>query len=273
MATTNSVKLRIGIGIGLALLAFGARAAPGVRLEDMTWPELRERIAAGATTVLVPIGGTEQNGPHMELGKHNVRAEVLAVRIAEKLGNAIVAPVVAYVPEGSITPPSQHMRWPGTISIPDAAFEATLVGAARSFRQHGLCHVVLLGDHGGYRASLDRVAATVNKDWARHSNCRVYPLPEYYRAADRDFAAWLKSRGYAADEIGVHAGLADTSLALAADPALVRPAAMAARAPGKRGDGVVGDPRRASAELGRAGLDHIVDVTVAAVRAQLRAAP
>ena len=78
------------------------RAPPRRRvfLEDMTWTEVRDAIAAGRTTVIVPVGGTEQSGPHMALGKHNVRAHVLAGRIATQLGNALVAPVVAYVPEG-----------------------------------------------------------------------------------------------------------------------------------------------------------------------------
>ncbi len=238
----------------------------------MTWPELRDRIAAGTKTVLVPIGGTEQNGPHMVLGKHNVRVQALALRIAEKLGDAVVAPVLTYVPEGAVAPPSQHMRWPGTVSIPEPAFEALLAATARSFRQHGLCHVVLLGDHGGYRASLDRVAASVNKEWARNSACRVHALPEYYQASSADFAAWLKTRGMAAAEIGTHAGLADTALALAIDPALVRADVAAARPPAAR-DGVAGDPRRATAELGRHGLDHIVDATVAAIRAHTQPAP
>jgi len=108
--------------ITLALCAPVASMAASVRLEDLTWMEVRDAVAAGKTTILVPIGGTEQNGPHMALGKHNVRAEVLAARIAEALGNALVAPVIAYVPEGSIDPPSGHMRFPGTISVPSSTF-------------------------------------------------------------------------------------------------------------------------------------------------------
>ena len=119
----------------------------------------------GATTVLVPIGGTEQNGAHLVLGKHNVRVRVLAARIAEQLGDTLVAPVVAYVPEGDIDPPTQHMRHAGTLSVPTAAFESVLEGAARSLRHHGFRHVVLLGDHGGYQASLARVAGKLNRAW------------------------------------------------------------------------------------------------------------
>ena len=97
---------------------------PSVFLEDLTWTELRDAIAAGKTTIIVPIGGTEQNGPAMALGKHNRRVKLLSERIAVALGDALVAPVIAYVPEGSLNPPSGHMRFPGTISVPEAAFEA-----------------------------------------------------------------------------------------------------------------------------------------------------
>jgi creatinine amidohydrolase/Fe(II)-dependent formamide hydrolase-like protein len=259
-------------GVLTALLAVAALAAPGpatVELEALTSTELQQRIAAGTRTVLLPIGGTEQNGAHMALGKHNVRARLLAERIALALGDAVVAPVLAYVPEGDIDPPTGHMRWAGTISIPVAAFEATLEGAARSLHRHGLCHIVLLGDHGGYRASLDRVAARVNRAWAAQGTCRVHALPEYYRASSTDYARALADSGHAAAEIGTHAGLADTSLMLALDPSLVRADAMAARA----APGVAGNPARATAELGRPGVEHIVQVTVAAIRAATKAGP
>ena len=130
-------------GLAAVLLAAAATqvaAAPtpaSVQVDELTWTELRDAIKAGKTTVIVPVGGTEQSGPHIVLGKHNVRARVLAARIAASLGNALVAPVIAYVPEGAIDPPAGHMRFAGTISIPESAFEATLEGAARSFRRAG----------------------------------------------------------------------------------------------------------------------------------------
>jgi creatinine amidohydrolase len=255
----------------VALLGAGAGShAATVQVEDLTWVELRGRIDTGTTTtVLLPIGGTEQNGPHMTLGKHNVRVKRLATQIAEQLGNAVVAPVLAYVPEGRIDPPTQHMRYAGTLSIPEPVFEATLEAAARSLRRHGLRQIVLLGDHGGYRASLDRVAAKLNREWG--GAARVHALPEYYRAAQDGFAATLQARGFSKDQIGAHAGLADTSLMLALDPTQVRMALAAAPRNGPAAaDGVVGDPRRASAELGQLGVAQIVEATVAAIRAAVR---
>jgi creatinine amidohydrolase len=248
--------------------AFAARptpAAASVFLEDLTWTELKAQVGAGKTTILVPIGGTEQSGPYVALGKHNVRARLLAQRIAEKLGNALVAPVVAYVPEGSIAPPTAHMRFPGTITVSDDVFEKTLESAARSFKLHGFRDVVFLGDHGGYQTDLKASAERLNREWAS-GNVRAHALTEYYRAASDDYAQFLKSRGFSQSEIGTHAGLADTSLMLAVDAQLVRAEALAHAGKPTAEEGLYGDPRRASAELGQPGVDFIVEKSVAAIR-------
>ncbi len=261
--------MRRAVAAGLllsCLLAAGANADP-VQIEELTWTELRERIAAGATTVLVPIGGTEQNGPHMVLGKHNTRSRVLAARIAERLGDAVVAPVVAYVPEGAIRPPAAHMRFAGTISIPEATFESLLEATARSLKQHGFRHVVFLGDHGGYQRNEERVAARLNREWASDPACRVHALLDYYRVTQHAYVAELARRGLTQAEIGSHAGLADTALALAIDPKLVRGDMLERAARSGEREGVRGDPRRATAELGQLGVQRVVETSVAAIRA------
>ena len=260
--------MRRALLAALSALAAAPALAAGVLLEDLTWTELQARIAAGATTALLPVGGTEQSGPHMALGKHNVRVRLLAARIAERLGDAIVAPVLAYVPEGAIEPPTQHMRWPGTISVPVPAFEGVLEGGARSLCRAGFSHVFLLGDHGGYAASLQRVADRLRAAPGAASRCRVQALDEYYRAAQEPFNRALAGRGLSQAEIGSHAGVADTSLMLALDPSLVRLEVAATRPP-RADDGVAGDPRRSSAELGRLGVDRIVDASVAAIRERI----
>ena len=243
-----------------------AAGAPAtLLLEELTWTELRDEIRGGRTTIIVPIGGTEQNGPHMTLGKHNARVRALSQRIARELGNALVAPVVAYVPEGGVAPPTAHMRFPGTITVPEEAFGKVLESAARSFRLHGFRDVVLLGDHGGYQKSLRIVAERLNREWAG-APIRAHAIEEYYLAEEGAYAQALRQRGYSDAEIGTHAGLADTSLALAIDPALVRSARLQPGAVGGRAEGVYGDPRRASAELGQLGADIIVAHTVEAIR-------
>jgi creatinine amidohydrolase len=247
----------------VALQAAAAQEPP-VFLDELTWTELRDRVAGGATTVIVPIGGTEQNGPAMVLGKHNVRVKLLAGRIAAGLGRTLVAPVIAYVPEGSIDPPTAHMRFPGTITIPEPVFEATLESAARSLRRHGFRDVVLIGDHGGYRRSMKRVAERLNREWAA-TPVRVHALDDYYDASAQGFAAELKARGFTDAEIGTHAGLADTSLAMALDPRLVRAERLREGRAGAA-EGVHGDPSRSAAELGQRGVELIVARSIAAIR-------
>ncbi|HEX7155789.1 MAG TPA: creatininase family protein, partial [Burkholderiaceae bacterium] len=220
----------------------------------------------GKTTAIVPVGGTEQSGPAIVLGKHNQRVRFLAGKIAQALGNAIVAPVIAYVPEGRIDPPASHMRFAGTLSIPDEVFERTLEYAARSLRAHGFRDIVYLGDHGGYQDEMRAVAERLNREWAA-SPVRVHAAAEYYRASEQGFARLLRARGYRDDEIGTHAALADTSLMLAIDPGAVRTELLQSGAALGSAQGVYGgDPRRASAELGQLGADEIVRSTVAEIR-------
>ena len=250
--------------LGLAPLAHG-QAPSTVFLEDLTWPELKQQIDAGKTTVIVPIGGTEQNGPHMALGKHNARARALAEKIARELGNALVAPVVAYVPEGAVDATSGHMRFPGTITVPDQAFGQVLEFAARSFKRHGFRDIVFIGDHSSYQKDEQAVADRLNREWAA-APVRAHAIVEYYRVTTTAYVDALKGRGLTVAEIGAHAGAADTSLTLALAPGMVRTDKMAAAPKSAGSDGVYGDPRRATAEAGQAGVDIIVAATVAAIR-------
>ena len=260
---------RVLLVLCAVLMQVGAATAaplPSVFLEDLTWTELRDAIKTGVTTIIIPSGGTEQNGPLMALGKHNVRVKVLAEKIAVALGNALVAPVIAYVPEGTITPPTAHMRFPGTITVTDQTFEQVLESAARSFKLHGFTDIVLIGDHGSYQADLTVVANKLNREWAQ-TPIKVHAIRQYYRSSQADYAAALLGHGIKNSEIGTHAGLADTSLMLAVDPRLVRTDHLASGGDLGSADGVYGgDPSRSSAELGQLGVDRIVSETVDAIR-------
>jgi creatinine amidohydrolase len=257
-----------GLTVAASLLVMclgrlGAAAPDTVLLEDLTWTELRDLTASKSIIIIVPVGGTEQNGPHMTLGKHNVRVKALSEKIARALGNALVAPVIAYVPEGRLTPATGHMRFPGTITVPSETFQKVLEYAARSFQVRGVKDIVFLGDHGSTQGDQRAVASRLNREWAG-TPTRVHAIDEYYRAADVEFPRLLKARGYRDDELGSHAGLADTSLMLAVDQRMVRSGAT--RAGPTEASGVSGDPSRASAELGQIGVDLIVSRTVEAIK-------
>ncbi len=264
------VRRLLTIVVALLLHAAACAAPASVFLEDLTWTELRDAQLAGKTTIIIPVGGTEQSGPHLTLGKHNVRVQLLSGRIAESLGNALVAPVVSYVPEGSVTPPAGHMRFPGTISIPDAAFQALVDGAARSFKQGGFVNVVLIGDHGGYQSQLKAVAQRLNRDWAA-TPARAHFIDAYYGITQTAFVQLLHDKGLSDAQIGQHAGSADTSLMLATDATRVRADRYDAAASGAPANGVYGDPRASTAVLGQAGVELIVSHSVTAIRKAIAA--
>jgi len=249
-----------------------AQAPNSVFIEDLTWTELRDAVASGRTTIIIPVGGTEQSGPYVALGKHNVRARLLSEMIARNLGNALVAPVVAYVPEGEVDPPTGHMRFPGTISVPPAVFRQTLQAAALSFQAHGFKDVVLIGDHGGYQPDLKQVADDLNRAWAK-TPARAHYIAAYYSATQIAYVAALRAQGYSTAEIGAHAGLADTSLMLALDPRLVRSERLRGAAQPGPAQGVYGDPRRSSAALGQLGVREIVRQTTLAIQAAVQRRP
>lgn len=237
----------------------GAAALGEVRIEHLTWIEIRDLLAAGHRTILIPTGGTEQNGPHMVTGKHNVIVAETAQRIARALGDALVAPVLAYVPEGDIEPRSGHMAYPGTISVPEPVYVGVLEAAAASFKAHGFRTIVFVGDSGGNQRAQDDVAARLSKAW-REDAVTVLNAAAYYKSNGGD--AWLESQGETRTRIGNHAGLRDTSELLAVMPDGVR-----LDKASRGGDGADGDATRATGERGERLLALKVEAAVSEIRA------
>ena len=101
-----------------------------VFLEELTWMEVRDAVRTGKTTVIVSTGGLEPNGPYVAIGKHNYVLQAMTEAIARQLENALVAPIIRFVPEGNIAPPSGHMQYPGTISVRQTTFAALLTPTA-----------------------------------------------------------------------------------------------------------------------------------------------
>ena len=159
----------------------GSEAVTPVFLEELTWMEGRDAVAAGQTTVLIPTGGVEQNGPHMALGKHNAILRVTMDRVARRLEDALVVPIVAYVPDGDVSPPAGHMRFPGTMTLPNEYFVKLLEYAACSLQAHGFVDIVLIGDSGGNQEGMCQVAELLNEEWA-DLDARVHFVGEYYSA-------------------------------------------------------------------------------------------
>jgi len=149
-----------------------------VWIEEMTWMDVRDSLKAGNTTAIIPTGGMEPNGPWLVTGKHNYVLRTNCDAIARKLGNALCAPIVEYVPEGRIDPPSGHMRSAGTISLRQETFEALLTDIAHSLKVHGFKNIILIGDSGGNQDGQKAVADKLTAQFA--GAAFVATIPGYY---------------------------------------------------------------------------------------------
>ncbi len=149
-----------------------------VWLEEMTWMDVRDALAAGKTTAIISTGGIEPNGPWLVTGKHNYVLRANCEAIARELGNAICTPIIKLVPEGSIEPQSGHMTSPGTLSLRQETFEAMLTDVAHSLRMHGFQNIIFIGDSGGNQGGQRAVAETLNAEWG--ASPVVAHVQEYY---------------------------------------------------------------------------------------------
>jgi len=199
--------------VGVLLLAFPAYAqvryaqAPSVFIDDLTWPEVRDAIAGGKSTAIIYAGSSEQNGPHMVIGKHNFVARALAQRIAEELGDALVYPILPYAVAGNALTRTGHMRFPGTVTLTPEAFFSVVRSVGQSALTAGFKVVAMMGDHGGGQ---DEMALAAE---AGASNARVLFIGDLYAKSRVQIRELFAKRGLPTDED--HAGIHDTSALLA----------------------------------------------------------
>jgi creatinine amidohydrolase/Fe(II)-dependent formamide hydrolase-like protein len=153
-------------------------AANTVWIEEMTWMDVRDALKAGKTNVIVPTGGVEPNGPWLVTGKHNYVLRANCDAIARKMGNALCAPIVKFVPEGGIEPKTGHMTSPGTISTREETYQALLTDIAESLQAHGFKNVIFIGDSGGNQKGQQAVADKLTTKWA--GKALALHIGEYY---------------------------------------------------------------------------------------------
>ena len=232
-----------------------------VFLEEMTWMEVRDAVRGGKTTVLVPTGGIEENGPYLATGKHNYILRATMEAVARRLGNALVAPIVPFVPEGNIDPPSGHMQYPGTISVTEDTFERLLTDLCASLRVSGFRNILLLGDSAGNQRGMQTVAQRLTAQWAS-DQVRVHFLAQYYNYTV--VGHWLEQQGIRLKSEDVHDDFIVTAQLLAANPGTVR--LQQRLAAGQfRISGMTMSPAQA-AEWGRHIIAFRADRTVRAIR-------
>ena len=228
---------------------------PALALDTLTWPQVREEIAAGRGTVVMALGATEQHGPHMALATDALLGDHLAHVVADRF-DAFLAPTLR------LGCSSHHVGFPGTISLGEETFTAIIGDVVRSLLAGGFARIVLLPTHGGNFAPLAAAVAGLAADEREHviALTDLGVLFEVARLGESEHGVPLADGG-------LHAGEWETSMMLAVHPELVD---MGSAAAGYTGDmqqavgamfsggvasisanGAIGDPTRASAEHGR----------------------
>jgi creatinine amidohydrolase/Fe(II)-dependent formamide hydrolase-like protein len=249
---------------------------PNVEFDMMTWPEVKKAMAEGKTTALVYNGGTEQRGPQNVNGGHTLMARETVRAIAIKLGNAIAAPVLPFSPNNA------SAELPGTIGLTPDLFAAINEQVAEQLIKTGFKNIVLMGDHGGGQQQLGEVAKKLGAKYAAQG-IKVVFCNEVYATANDDFDKWLQSQGYPSSS---HAGIPDTSemLYLGGDKGWVRkelvkdalgdPVLPQGQKPDpskpRVNNGISGDGRRSTPELGKKLFDMKVDYAIKQITTLLK---
>lgn len=264
-AITGAFALAAILACGAAPARHASAQSTSVYVENLTWPEVRQVTARGNAIAIIYAGGTEQNGPHMAIGKHNFVAHYVAGAIAKKLGNTLVFPIIPFAPAGDPVRKTGHMQFPGTVSISAQTYGAVVHDAAVSAADAGFRDVVLMGDHGDAQDVLASVAKALDAQWKARA-VRVFYIPDLYYKARQQSRAYEAAHGIKQDQ---HAGTDDTSQLMAIDSLhqWIRPDKIAVGGPAQYNvTGVNGDPTRASAALGHIFLGYKIDDAVAQIR-------
>ncbi|MBX7199969.1 MAG: creatininase family protein [Rhodospirillaceae bacterium] len=266
----------LGAPAAYAAAPAAAAGASGVELDMMTWPELKAAMAAGKNMLLIYTGGTEQRGPQNVMAGHNMMGRPIVKAIAEKLGNAIALPVLPFSPTG------MSAEIPGSFNLSADVLGMVLEQLAEDGVTNGFKTVILMGDSGGGQGPNGVYAAVAKKldDKYKDKGIHVYYANESYTKANAEMTEILFKEGHPR---GAHAGILDTSLMLYLDPEnkYVRrdqlPTALGdpLPEPGKPRDpnapsvknGISGDARKSSAEIGKRFFDLKVDTAVKQIKA------
>ncbi len=189
-------------------------ARDSVWIEELTWMEVRDAMAAGKTTALIAAGSTEQNGPYVPTGKHVYVLRATAEAIARSLGTALVAPLIPFEPGGT-------SATPGTLQLRPETYEALIEDEAESLKANGFEHVVLIGDSGGNQRGLANVAKKLAATWAG-GKTTIHFIPEYYASWEAADAAWASLGVPKTVDEGIHDDYSVNAIIATVDPGKIR---------------------------------------------------
>jgi len=247
-------------------------AVKTIRMEEMTWPDVRSALTAGYTTVVVAVGSTEQHGPHLPTMTDTRIGDAMAHRVALKLGNALLARTI---PVGVS---EHHLAFGATISLKPETLKLIVRDYVDSLVRDGFRRIIFLPSHGGNFGPLAQAiedAREAHPDVAITGYTDLFGITGLLNRASATF-------GISEGESGAHAGENETSLMMFLEPDLIARDRFAPGYVGPLGEkevqvifergmpaltenGVIGDPRTASAEKGEVYLERLASFLVSQV--------
>jgi creatinine amidohydrolase len=256
-----------------------AESVKSIRMDEMTWPDIKSAIEQGYVTVVVAVGSTEQHGPHLPTMTDTRIGDELAHRVAIKLGHTLQAKTI------SVGCSAHHLAFPGTISLRDETLRMMILDYIDSLMSSGFNRIIFIPIHGG---NFPTVQVTVKEAQMAHQGIEIIGVTDVTKlvaclnAASAEFGVTL-------NESGSHAGESETSLMMALEGNLVVKDRFA---PGYVGltrekelkimrekgmhiltkNGVIGDPRKASADKGEIYLNRLTEFLIKEIKKQARSA-
>jgi creatinine amidohydrolase len=229
-------------------------------ISNMTWPEIQRNIDSGRNTIIVSVGSIEQHGPHLPIATDELLGTAMACRVAELLDNALVAPTI----RPGFSP--HHMGFAGSISLTHDTLSCVIKDYVDSLGRHGFENIVVLCSHGGNSPTIRLTCQYLQAQDPPYRIIPIYDMMQY---------ACMSQHYFGVDE-GFHANRIETAWMLYLYPELVQ--MEKAVADGSMKDicvrdvsvmlfhgtvddisetGVLGDPRGASADLGRESFSEL----------------
>ena len=245
-----------------------------IRMEEMTWPDVKAAIESGYVTVVVGVGSTEQHGPHLPTMTDARIGDDVAERVARKIGHALHARTIDVGMSG------HHLAFAGTISCKAETLMMILRDYVDSLARHGFRRIVFLPSHGG---NFSTVQKAIEEAREAHPEIQVTGYTDLMGMTA--FLNQLSAEyGVTPEESGAHAGENETSMMMSLEPNLVAAHSFAPGYLGPTGEaevelifekgmpaltvnGVLGDPRKASAPKGEVYLERLADFLAADVQA------
>ncbi len=247
-----------------------------IRMDEMNWPDIKEAVDQGFTTVVIGIGSIEQHGPHLPLQTDALIGDAISNRVAARLKNALQGPTIR------VGCSNHHLAFHGTISYRETTLKAIIHDYVDSLARHGFTKIILLPSHGGNFTTTQEVIDELQQ---KHPEIKIIGYTDLMGFIDA-LNSFSSEFGITKEESGAHAGESEASLVLALAKKLVMKERFVSGYLGPLGveetkiifekgilalteNGIIGDPTKATSKKGEFYLENLVNFFVDEIKKQM----